>query len=333
MLQATGGFFLERFLSAPRPLYFEETGHRLEGKFLDFWRRHRNGLFLGLPLTEEIWEDAGPVQYFENARLEFHPENWGTRYEVQLGLLGEELVPRGRRSLGEKPFNPEFFDKHGGIDFFGQIISEPWRDGDKTCQYAQRFLVVEQDGVEVPQLLFPSYRLYKENKDGYPRLLWPGKIYLAPLGRIITQRNGLDTISYGPDPQDVVYTPDLFETEKRIEVNIAGQSLTAYEGETPVMETSVSTGSSGFDTPVGNYSILNKISVMDYRSPFPERRNYFQPRVPWNLQFFSDFLLHGVYWHDRFGTRRSAGCVNLNLDDAWWLYRWSRKGMPVLIKP
>ena len=34
------------------------------------------------------------VQYFERNRLEYHPENAGTRFEVQLGLLGSELLDR-----------------------------------------------------------------------------------------------------------------------------------------------------------------------------------------------------------------------------------------------
>lgn len=331
LLQVAGGFLLERLLPEPQPLYFEETGHNLKGEFLDYWRRRRNGLFLGRPISDELRVDGRQVQYFENARLELHPENWGTRYEVQLGLLGEELVPRELRSPGEKLFNPEFFDKYGGIDFFGYVISKPRRDGDKTYQYTQRFLVVEQDEVEAPQHLIPSYRLYKENRERHPRLLWPGKISIVPLGRVVAQRKGIDATSHRPDPQSVIYTPDLFDKEKRIEVSIAEQTITAYEGETPVMETSVSTGASGFDTPVGSYSILNKIPVMDYRSPFPLRRVYFQPSVPWNMQFFSDYLIHGAYWHDQFGTRRSAGCVNLNLDDASWLYDWARVGTPVVI--
>jgi hypothetical protein len=32
------------------------------------------------------------VQYFERNRFEFHPENRGTRYEVLLGLLGNDLA-------------------------------------------------------------------------------------------------------------------------------------------------------------------------------------------------------------------------------------------------
>jgi hypothetical protein len=30
------------------------------------------------------------VQYFERNRIEYHPENQGTKYEFQLGLLGVE---------------------------------------------------------------------------------------------------------------------------------------------------------------------------------------------------------------------------------------------------
>ena len=32
--------------------------------------------------------------------------------------------------------------------------------------------------------------------------------------------------------------------------------------------------------------------------------------------------LHGTYWHDSFGYRRSRGCVNLSISDARWLYEW-----------
>jgi hypothetical protein len=32
------------------------------------------------------------VQYFQRARFEYHPEHAGTPYEVQLGLLGDQLL-------------------------------------------------------------------------------------------------------------------------------------------------------------------------------------------------------------------------------------------------
>ena len=33
--------------------------------------------------------------------------------------------------------------------------------------------------------------------------------------------------------------------------------------------------------------------------------------------------VYGAYWHDNFGYRMSAGCVNLRPKDAKWLYRWT----------
>jgi hypothetical protein len=35
------------------------------------------------------------VQYFERNRFEYHPENAGTPYEIQLGLLGGDLLQSG----------------------------------------------------------------------------------------------------------------------------------------------------------------------------------------------------------------------------------------------
>ena len=53
----------------------------------------------GNPISEVLNEqnDDGTgksyvLQYFQNARLEYHPENKGTRYEIQLGLLGTQLL-------------------------------------------------------------------------------------------------------------------------------------------------------------------------------------------------------------------------------------------------
>jgi hypothetical protein len=46
------------------------------------------------------------------------------------------------------------------------------------------------------------------------------------------------------------------------------------------------------------------------------------------MYFNGDLALHGAYWHDRFGTRRSHGCVNLAPRDARWLFNWAPPGLP-----
>ena len=75
--------------------FFAESGHNV-ALFRAYWEQN-GGLFqFGLPLTEELRETsvadgkAYTVQYFERARLEWHPEQQGTPYEVLLGQLGRE---------------------------------------------------------------------------------------------------------------------------------------------------------------------------------------------------------------------------------------------------
>jgi uncharacterized protein YkwD len=75
--------------------YFIETGHNI-ALFLNFWGGKGGMERFGLPLTEEQNEvnaadgKTYTVQYFERARLEYHPESKGTPGEVLLGLIGME---------------------------------------------------------------------------------------------------------------------------------------------------------------------------------------------------------------------------------------------------
>ncbi|MBK9713968.1 MAG: hypothetical protein IPO81_22095 [Kouleothrix sp.] len=72
--------------------YFIETGHSLCGAFRSYWERNGGLARFGYPLTAEVNEQVGgwrgTVQYFERRRMEYHPENAGTKYAVLLGLLG-----------------------------------------------------------------------------------------------------------------------------------------------------------------------------------------------------------------------------------------------------
>ncbi|HEY0070089.1 MAG TPA: hypothetical protein VGE04_09005, partial [Chloroflexia bacterium] len=54
-------------------VYFQETGHTIQGGFFEFWLANGGLRLFGLPLSEEIQEAGGTVQYFERARFEYHP--------------------------------------------------------------------------------------------------------------------------------------------------------------------------------------------------------------------------------------------------------------------
>lgn len=82
--------------------WFPETGHTLGdpgtgGRAIaDAWNQMGGLSQFGYPISQPFFEtsrDDGKsyvVQYFQRQRLEYHPENKGTRYEVLLGRLGAE---------------------------------------------------------------------------------------------------------------------------------------------------------------------------------------------------------------------------------------------------
>jgi hypothetical protein len=83
--------------------YFPTTGQSLSGLFLNFWQGHQGAILLGAPISPVLVEGNGDgsgrryhVQWFENGRLEDHPELAGTPYRVELGLVGvQALQARG----------------------------------------------------------------------------------------------------------------------------------------------------------------------------------------------------------------------------------------------
>ena len=89
---------VEPFALTEDRAYFAETGHSLKQSFLRFWLQEGGLAQYGYPISEEQPEISAAdgkvytVQYFERARLEWHPTEAGTAKEVQLGLIGKEAM-------------------------------------------------------------------------------------------------------------------------------------------------------------------------------------------------------------------------------------------------
>lgn len=80
----------------PGEVYFAETGHNISPRFLDYWQQHGGLAQFGYPITEErydILEDGKTyrTQYFERARLEYHPEN-DPPYDILSGQFGRRIL-------------------------------------------------------------------------------------------------------------------------------------------------------------------------------------------------------------------------------------------------
>lgn len=72
--------------------YFPRTGQSLCDQFLLYWDEFGGLPIFGYPLSQAFVEDGTLVQYFERARLEYHPGVWPERYDVLQGLLGVDAV-------------------------------------------------------------------------------------------------------------------------------------------------------------------------------------------------------------------------------------------------
>jgi lipoprotein-anchoring transpeptidase ErfK/SrfK len=121
------------------------------------------------------------------------------------------------------------------------------------------------------------------------------------------------------------------EEQKRIYVDLSTQTVTAFEGENPVLVTRCASGAKGTETPPGDFRTYHKGPSIHMTNQGDGTANtYHLPGVPW-VSFFtgSGVAFHGTYWHNDYGRPSSRGCVNLTPGHAKFIYRWSRPPVPV----
>lgn len=117
--------------------------------------------------------------------------------------------------------------------------------------------------------------------------------------------------------------------DKWIEVDLSDQKIIAHEGSQIFLESKISSGLAGTPTPTGEFRVWYKTKSQKM-SGGTGRSYFYLPNVPFimffeneNVPGFKGYSLHGTYWHDDFGNRRSHGCVNLPTPVAEQLYYWT----------
>ena len=125
-------------------------------------------------------------------------------------------------------------------------------------------------------------------------------------------------------------------TTKSIVVDRSAQMLYAYDGDNLFMSATTSTGLDSTPTPRGVFSVYKKTPSRYMQGPLPNVNadDYYDlPGVPWNLYFTEGgAVIHGAYWHDKFGTKYSHGCVNLSPEIARTVYEWAELGTAVIVR-
>jgi len=167
------------------------------------------------------------------------------------------------------------------------------------------------------QIEFDEWLRYPERTPSY----W----YVTPAHVRVFQNTGIEELK-----EDTTTSWD-----KYILIDRSDQTLYAYEGDELFMKESVSTGLSYTPTPRGNFVIYKKTPTRYMQGPLPgiSVKYYDLPGVPWNLYFTKEGgVIHGTYWHDKFGQQWSNGCVNIDTTKAERLYAWADIGTPVVVQ-
>src|SRR5690606_25395188 len=117
---------------------------------------------------------------------------------------------------------------------------------------------------------------------------------------------------------------EVGEDEKWIDIDLTQQTLVAYVGDEPVYATLVSTGrileegnpERDHRTPTGIFRVRAKHLTHTMDGDSAVDGPYSIDDVPYVQYFQGAYAIHTAFWHDRFGTPRSHGCVNLAPEDS-----------------
>lgn len=360
----------------PSTVYIPETGHSLDGLFLDLWRNAGGANAYGYPITPEFTLDNGHVvQYMQYARFEYWPEGDANGNTVILGKVGEELRPMSLQRSLIATTKPEA----GSGALQSARVSNAWLpiDGSKVNTADGTSAFIEATGhsmvggfyqfwlnsgsdAYLGNPLTEDYELNGAHYQVFERgqLKWTKDegVTLVPIGQELAKKYGLDTspLAQGdlptydealfiPPPEPTAVPTDepteaaaieeasVSDGELWIDVNLSSQYMVVYQGNTSILETYVSTGRPGFDTPTGTFYINSMLEHQTMEGVIGGE-SYNVPDVPWVMYFTNEgHAIHGAYWHNNFGAVMSHGCVNMPVDQAAYLFSIAYVGVRVEI--
>ncbi len=244
-----------------------------------------------------------------------HGERWGKS-------------PHGKwfpmRQLG--PANPFLFH---GEDLTGGVLDVAWVRVDRASVYSTH--KGEKAGGARKRFDLVHVREEKPGPAGAGNLVRVSDDD-AKLPEWIRARDLARPTLAAPPPEAVGEDGEVHE--RWIDVELAQQTLVAYDGKLPVFATLVSTGkgapTSDLGTRLGTHRIWVKLlsTKMDNLEREEAQHFYYIEDVPY-VQFFDKAIaLHGTFWHRDLGHVHSHGCVNLSPLDAERLFFFTGPTLP-----
>lgn len=278
------------------------------------------------------------ISVFDNPLLDAN--TLGYRFRDELLNIYYPVTP-----LTGPAYNPRWYRISGGFVHSGHIqtvgihynvpLDELPENGQLcrvTLPWTQPYNYTRQSGWQVEsrfRLYYSSNHWVTDVVEGPDGALWyqiteswEGVQYYTPANHL----QPIPAAEYAPLVDGVP------AGNKRIEISLAQQSLTAYEGDRVVLQTAISSGVRNVgggglptETPTGTFHIYAKqpAKYMGDNRLTDTLGDHYLPGVPWTM-FFAEggYAIHGAYWHSNFGAPMSKGCVNVHPEQAEWLYRW-----------
>ncbi len=129
--------------------------------------------------------------------------------------------------------------------------------------------------------------------------------------------------------------PDFVKgAQKWLDVSIANQTLTAYEGTKPVYATLISSGRDQMKDPQtsaatarGIFKVKSK-HVTRALDPREVQNSFDVSDAPWVMEFEPGYAIHGMYWGDGVGEAQTFHNVGMTPLDAHRIWAWSDPPLP-----
>lgn len=129
--------------------------------------------------------------------------------------------------------------------------------------------------------------------------------------------------------------PDFVKGQQKwLDISIATQTLTAYEGTKPIYATQITTGRDQLKDPAqsastarGTFHILSK-HLTRALDPREAHGSFDINDAPWVMEFEPGNALTGMYWSDSVGEASTYHAVGLTPIDAHRLFTWTDPPIP-----
>ena len=183
-----------------------------------------------------------------------------------------------------------------------------------------------------------QYRMFEEYKKPYlvyDQVFWVDQIRTEADGqvmyRLVELVGSYGDVFWGPaeafrkiTAEEVApISPDV--EDKVVRVNLYHQTVQAFENGREVFFARCSTGLAGeeTETPPSLWHRIWRKSLSTHMAG-NTAQGYDTPGIGYTTLFIGEGIaFHATFWHNAYGARRSHGCVNLCLEDAKWIWRWT----------